>query len=90
MQYTVTHVTKLLPATRHRRCPPSRTQWPNDTLYLACVQHPLTYSAANKRRILDMGGMETLVALRRSGNEKIRQQAGKAMSNLESELPTGK
>lgn len=51
--------------------------------------HP---SAANKKRILDMGGMEILLTLSRSDEERTRQQASKALANidLDSDISRGK
>lgn len=40
------------------------------------------FSASNKTRILDMGGEDVLLTLSRSSDEKIRQQATKALANL--------
>lgn len=39
-------------------------------------------SASNKTRILDIGGEDILFTLSRSKDEKIRQQATKALANL--------
>lgn len=39
-------------------------------------------SAANKTQILDMGGEEVLLVLTRSADEKVRQQANKALANI--------
>lgn len=51
-----------------------------------CRTHELFFSALNKKRILDMGGKDMLVILSRSNDDKTKQQASKALANLDSSV----
>lgn len=55
--------------------------------FLLCLYHALAHllSASNKARIQDIGGKDILMTLSRSRDEKIRQQASKALANLNPE-----
>ena len=64
---------------------------PSQVAYAFILTNVLEFTpAANKRRIVDMGGMEILLTLCQSDNDRIRQQAGKAITNLDANLSIGK
>lgn len=63
---------------------------PNPPCLSDTASFPTSSSASNKTRILDMGGKEILLTLSRSKDQKIRQQATKALANLEPDVSARK
>lgn len=62
--------------------PPAPPPLPMHALLVKTRALPI--SALNKERILGMGGKDTLQLLTRSTDEKTKQQAAKALANLDS------
>lgn len=60
----------------------SRTLYLSDNGKITLSKNVFTQLADNKARIIELGGVQPLRRLAESGNDRIRQQASRALINL--------